>query len=214
MPDDLDLSRPVEAPDGSAAPAHLGAFRADLATGRCTWFGARPGLEDDVDPLAALSGVAFAPHLTGTVALVHRRDGQRPVLLLARPEHDAAGEFVAIVGDVVDLGSTAPAALTERIGQLENALRTRPVIEQAKGMLMQTHRCTEEVAFRLLIGMSQALNRKLRDIAADIVTAMSRDEPLPEATARALAAELAQLRHRGAGDAPTMIGRDPNRVAR
>ena len=59
-------------------------------------------------------------------------------------------------------------------------------------MLMTMHRCDEEFAFRLLVGVSQALNRKLRDVAVEIVTATAADDPLPAATARALAAELAR----------------------
>ena len=48
-------------------------------------------------------------------------------------------------------------------------MQSHAVIEQAKGMLMSTHRIGAEAAFDLLVGRSQTENRKLRDIAADIV---------------------------------------------
>ena len=83
-------------------------------------------------------------------------------------------------------------ALQTENHQLKQALEARAMIEQAKGMLMTMHRCDEEFAFRLLVGVSQALNRKLRDVAVEIVTATAADDPLPAATARALAAELAR----------------------
>ena len=43
------------------------------------------------------------------------------------------------------------------------------MIEQAKGVIMGQNRCTEQEAFDLLVRASQSRNRKLRDIAADIV---------------------------------------------
>ena len=58
----------------------------------------------------------------------------------------------------------------EEAQHMHTALRTRAVIEQAKGILMGTRRCTAEEAFTLLTRASQNQNRKLRDIAIEIVT--------------------------------------------
>jgi GAF domain-containing protein len=52
---------------------------------------------------------------------------------------------------------------------LRVALETRGVIEQAKGILMQRHRCTADDAFELLRAASQNENVKLRDVAGRIV---------------------------------------------
>src|SRR4051794_16308615 len=52
---------------------------------------------------------------------------------------------------------------------LDVAMRTRAVIEQAKGILMSQQRCTATEAFNLLAAASQRSNRKLRDIAQAIV---------------------------------------------
>lgn len=52
---------------------------------------------------------------------------------------------------------------------LHTAMRTRAVIEQAKGILMSQRRCTADEAFALLAAASQRSNRKLRDIAQAIV---------------------------------------------
>jgi GAF domain-containing protein len=52
--------------------------------------------------------------------------------------------------------------------QLQVALDTRIVIEQAKGLLMAKG-CSPEEAFDVLKSRSQSANRKLRDIAADVV---------------------------------------------
>ena len=48
-------------------------------------------------------------------------------------------------------------------------MKSRAVIEQAKGMLMAARRCDEDEAFDVLVRASQRENVKLRDIAARIV---------------------------------------------
>jgi len=53
--------------------------------------------------------------------------------------------------------------------QLENALTSRAVIEQAKGVLLARTGCSLDEAFDLLRAASQNQNRKLRDVAADVV---------------------------------------------
>jgi len=54
-------------------------------------------------------------------------------------------------------------------GQLQDALASRAQIEQAKGLLMRDHRCGPDEAFRHLVERSQQANRKLRDVAAELV---------------------------------------------
>jgi GAF domain-containing protein len=53
--------------------------------------------------------------------------------------------------------------------QLQKAMESRAVIEQAKGMLMRAERCDANAAFDLLVRASQSRNQKLRDVAASIV---------------------------------------------
>jgi AmiR/NasT family two-component response regulator len=53
--------------------------------------------------------------------------------------------------------------------QLREALTSRAIIDQAKGVLMERHGYTADEAFTLLVNTSQRTNRKLRDIAAAIV---------------------------------------------
>jgi GAF domain-containing protein len=53
--------------------------------------------------------------------------------------------------------------------QMQAAMDSRAVIEQAKGIIMGDRRCTAEEAFRILTKISQDTNRKLRDVAAALV---------------------------------------------
>jgi GAF domain-containing protein len=59
---------------------------------------------------------------------------------------------------------------TQRLaGQLEEAMATRGVIEQAKGVLMASQGCSADQAFQLLVAMSQRGHVKLHDVARDLV---------------------------------------------
>jgi GAF domain-containing protein len=61
--------------------------------------------------------------------------------------------------------------------QMQAAMESRAVIEQAKGIIMAERRCTAEEAFSILSALSQDTNRKLRDIAATIVQAAGKPRP-------------------------------------
>jgi GAF domain-containing protein len=53
---------------------------------------------------------------------------------------------------------------------LAAAMQSRAVIEQAKGILMGAQRCSADEAFQILVRASQRENRKLREIAEEIVS--------------------------------------------
>jgi transcriptional regulator with GAF, ATPase, and Fis domain len=61
----------------------------------------------------------------------------------------------------------------QRAENLEIAMQNRAVIEQAKGILMAQRRCDAAEAFNILAAASQRANRKLREIAAAIVTGVA-----------------------------------------
>ena len=52
---------------------------------------------------------------------------------------------------------------------LQTAMQSRAVIEQAKGVLAANLHCSAEDAFQHLVKQSQRTNRKLRDLAAEVV---------------------------------------------
>ena len=65
--------------------------------------------------------------------------------------------------------------LESQVGQLEGALSTRIVIEQAKGILAAQSGTPVDAAFDVLRQRSQLQNRKLREIAAEIVASVGGD---------------------------------------
>jgi GAF domain-containing protein len=69
---------------------------------------------------------------------------------------------------------------TEMSDHLQTALVSRAVIDQALGIVMGQNRCTSDEAFDLLRRISQNRNIKLRDIAAEMITAVSGRRPTDE----------------------------------
>ena len=63
--------------------------------------------------------------------------------------------------------------------QLREALANRSVIDQALGIVMEQQRCDAAQAFAVLREASQHRNRKLRDVAAELVTTVSGPAPAP-----------------------------------
>ena len=59
----------------------------------------------------------------------------------------------------------------EHAAQMEEALRTSRVIGAAIGLIMAGRLVTQDEAFEILKGASSSSNRKLRDLAAEIVEA-------------------------------------------
>lgn len=76
--------------------------------------------------------------------------------------------------DVVDAWGVAACAATllcaaDEMTALRGALRNRELVGQAVGLLVERRRLTPRQAFDLLSRASQASNRKVRDLAADMI---------------------------------------------
>jgi GAF domain-containing protein len=63
--------------------------------------------------------------------------------------------------------------------QLEQALESRAVIDQALGILMGQQRCTSQEAFDLLRRRSQTSHGRLRDVAAELIVRVTGEDPQP-----------------------------------
>ncbi len=90
------------------------------------------------------------------------------------PEHVALGELIVAHASLAVQAATAFYSCQELAGQLREALASRAVIEQAKGVLMTQLGLDAEAAFEALRTQSQDRNRKLREIAAEVVERVSR----------------------------------------
>ncbi|MFF7444598.1 MULTISPECIES: ANTAR domain-containing protein [unclassified Streptomyces] len=69
--------------------------------------------------------------------------------------------------------------LREEVEQLRQAIVSRPVIDQARGILMAAHSCTPEEAWAILRTTSQLSNTKLRSVAEALTAGTRPDGPPP-----------------------------------
>ncbi|MEU7979239.1 GAF and ANTAR domain-containing protein [Micromonospora sp. NPDC049081] len=91
---------------------------------------------------------------------------------VAEPARALAGHAAVALANAHLYDSTATLA-----GQMQEAMRNRAVIEQAKGIIMGQRRCTADEAFAMLARVSQNSNRKLRDVAEALVQQVVRPVP-------------------------------------
>ncbi|OXS31180.1 ANTAR domain-containing protein [Streptomyces sp. XY006] len=108
--------------------------------------------------------------------------------------------------DATPAGPAAPAVALERaerlhvlqeeVDQLRQAIASRPVIDQARGILMATHGCSSDQAWHILRETSQLSNTKLRDVAAAVTASAEADGPAPPAALRTALQRAAARRRR------------------
>lgn len=91
-----------------------------------------------------------------------------------KEEHQQAAELLADQAGVALANTRTYSECSDKIRQLQEALESRVIIEQAKGVLMATTRCSPDDAFEQLKQRSQRENRKLRVVAEEIVTAVTK----------------------------------------
>jgi len=69
-----------------------------------------------------------------------------------------------LVGNALDLQT-----VSQLNAQLQQALASREIIGEAKGIIMERQSCTRDEAFDILRRAAQRENRKLRDLAEELV---------------------------------------------
>jgi GAF domain-containing protein len=93
-------------------------------------------------------------------------------------EHDQeVGTAFASQAASVVMNALAFWTAHEQAANLTQAMEHRAVIEQAKGIIMARSACTPDEAFDVLRRASQRENRKLRDLATDLVERASSARP-------------------------------------
>jgi GAF domain-containing protein len=141
-------------------------IRSTLEPGRWQQFresAARHGVLSTLSlPLMADDGAIGALNMYAEVEDAYDEDSQRVAALFA-----SQAAFVLANAQAYWDART----LSEN---LDEAMKSRAVIEQAKGIIMSTMGCDEDEAIRVLIEQSQNQNIKVRDIAAELVRNASR----------------------------------------
>jgi GAF domain-containing protein len=113
--------------------------------------------------LSALAAPVPAAHLAAAVN-VYARTAQA----FSDDDRSHLVEVAAIAGAALTNMDTLQDA-RDLAEHLQKAMEFRSVIEQAKGVLIERYKLTADQAFRLLADASMHANRKVRDIAEDLV---------------------------------------------
>ena len=90
-------------------------------------------------------------------------------LSLYGPEPEAFTEHDRRVAELYAALAAIALADAQRVADLETAIASRDVIGQAKGILIERHRLTPDLAFAALSRASQHTNRKLVEVARHLV---------------------------------------------
>jgi hypothetical protein len=133
----------------------------------------RQGAEGAVRAWLALP-IVVAQAAVGVVMLYGRADAAFSPEVVAQ-----AAPYVAAAGALVR-DNEALAELVRVRDQLHEALASRAVIDQAKGMIMMARGCEAEEAFALLVRMSSLSNRKVRELATEFVKEVASGRRAPQ----------------------------------
>lgn len=130
----------------------------------------------DEYPEFSKAAMGYGIASTLSLPLVAGGDGLGALNLYARTTHgfstddEATGSDLAAAAAIVMANASAYWGAAALSDQLQEAMKSRAVIEQAKGMLMaQSPELTADDAFDLLRRASQRENLKLREVARRIV---------------------------------------------
>ena len=105
--------------------------------------------------------------------------------LYSRSAHAFGPDKRGLARDFARQASTALTLVARRArqqaleDQLRDALATRAVIDQALGIIMGQQRITSKDAFAMLRETSQAQNRKLAEVAVDLIETVTGHPPQP-----------------------------------
>ncbi len=154
----------------------------------------------DTAGLQFLEKLADHVHRDGMPVATRNWDGQpRRIMELAGldpadPLHTAPGvDPHASASSAVALERAEQLRLLqEEVEQLRQAISSRPVIDQARGILMATQSCSSDEAWTILREASQLSNTKLRTVAAAVTASTGSDgAPPPEEVRTALRTAIA-----------------------
>ncbi|WP_307082853.1 ANTAR domain-containing protein [Arthrobacter agilis] len=112
--------------------------------------------------------------IAGYHTLIDAKQRRHQVLSVADLITDAGGTTVGIRGVLADLTQRIHNDTHRLANQaVADSAAHRAIIEQAKGILMATHHISADDAFAMISNRSQNTNRKVNDIARDIVNTTS-----------------------------------------
>jgi transcriptional regulator with GAF, ATPase, and Fis domain len=115
-------------------------------------------------PQAAAIGIASVL----SVRLATGEDVIGALNLYSRTAH-AYSQDASIMAHIYASHASSALSVTNNVAGLQSALQTRHTIGIAQGLMMHRYGLTDEASFQVLRRLSSHQNRKLRDVAADVL---------------------------------------------
>lgn len=106
------------------------------------------------------------PFQTGTIGALNTYSTRQRAF---GPDDQILGQEVATWMALAVGTADAAARTSDELRDMHTAMKTRAVIEQAKGILMERYRVDEDRAFAVLARTSQTSNIKLRTVAQELL---------------------------------------------
>lgn len=136
----------------------------------------------DYSPVAIAAGV----HSSLSMPFPLQEQVLAALNLYAREADAFEDDHVTLAREIAATAAVAVAnavlydSASQLAAELQEAMQSRATIEQAKGVLMAQSGMSADEAFNLLVKVSQRENRKLREVASDLVERQMRPRPSPD----------------------------------
>jgi len=133
------------------------------------------------------SAAALAAGVRSSTTIVHEYDSMSLTVSLygVRPNALEVGQLplaslLAAFGAATMAGAAEYVSAQRTAAQLQEAIRSRAVVDQAKGILMQLLGCDGDQAFERLRHISQTQHVKLTEVARQVIETRAEPEQLRE----------------------------------
>ena len=133
------------------------------------------------------SAAALAAGVRSSTTIVHEYDSMSLTVSLygVRPNALEVGQLplaslLAAFGAATMAGAAEYVSAQRTAAQLQEAIRSRAVVDQAKGILMQLLGCEGDEAFERLRRISQTQHVKLTEVARQVIETRAEPEQLRE----------------------------------
>jgi ANTAR domain len=139
------------------------------------------------DRWPGFSAAALAAGVRSTTTIVHQYDSISLTLSLygvranaLDPQQLPLASLLAAFGAATMAGAAEYVSAQRTAAQLQEAIRSRAVVDQAKGILMQLLGCDGDQAFERLRRISQTQHVKLTEVARQVIETRAEPEEPPE----------------------------------
>lgn len=126
--------------------------------------------EDRTRMVAEFRRVSSGQPLRTRYRIFDKSGNLHQIVLISEQLEDESGAALGAAGYLIDVTEAVRTGITAAVSDIANS---RGVIEQAKGVLIAAYGVSADDAFAILVQRSQDTNVKVKDIAGQLIAALS-----------------------------------------